>query len=201
MTVYFIQSKTDDSCVKIGFTQDLAARVKNLSVSHANGVAVLATMPGGKETESYLHDLLAEHRIGGEWFRCSDQVRDLIRDVQNGTLPRMPFQDGGATMRRATSEYSKDAVEMARQMALALTNGEFRGIGDTADAARHRVEQKTGFPAAWLHRLQYRQVNDVPAGVYLHLVEITDAKAARGSKILWLADFVAGAKDGKGEVG
>lgn len=193
MTVYFAQNRNDDTSVKIGFTTDINARVKNLSVGVPGGVMVLASILGaGKETEEYLHGMFAEDRISGEWFRYSERLRDFVRDARNGDLPRLPFQDAAIGHSRSATDFSKEAVEYARQMALALVNDEFKGIGDTADAARHRVEKKTGFPAAWLHRLQYRALNDVPAGIYLHLVHLRDA---RGSKVVWLADLVAGKED------
>jgi hypothetical protein len=198
MTVYFAQARADKSSVKIGFTSDLAARVKNLSVASPGGVAILATVDGGKETEEYLHEKFSDCRISGEWFRFSDPIRDFIQDVQNGKSGLIPFRDEAVYMRRFTAEYAADALSRARHMALHLINEEHRGVGDTTEAAKYRVEAKTGFPFAWLHRLQYRRdLRDIPAGVYLHLTEIYEnerAKHAPDTALVRLADALAGKK-------
>lgn len=176
MTVYFAQTRIDATKVKIGFTSDLDARLSNLSVSVPGGVVILATLDGGKETEDFLHDKFAEHRIGGEWFEFAEPIRDFIRDLQNGKQGLIPFKDEASYMTRETAEYARDAVELAKQMADALLRAEFRGPGDTVDAAMFRVQQKTGLPSAMLHRLRYRTLRDIPAGVYLHIKAVYEQR-------------------------
>jgi hypothetical protein len=179
MTVYFAQARTDQSTVKIGFTSDLASRQKNLSVSTPGGVVILATLQGNKDTEEYLHEKFADDRLGGEWFRCSDPLRDFIRDVQNGKPGLIPFRDEAVYMRRGTAEYSEDAVVMAKRMATEIVNAELRGFRDTAEAARARIEQRFGLRSTMLRRLLYKEMNDVTAGVFLHLKEIHERLCQR----------------------
>lgn len=173
MTVYFAQARTDPSTVKIGFTSDMAKRKQNMSVSSPGGIAILATVTGGKETEDYLHTKFADDRVSGEWFQFSEPIREFIRDVQNGKVGMIPFKDSAIYNRHLTSEYSADALDRAKQMAAEILNAEARGFRDTMGAARERIERKYGFRAVMLHRLLYRDdMKDVTAGVFLHLQDI-----------------------------
>lgn len=178
MTVYFAQTRIDTTKVKIGFTSDLAARVKNLSVSVPGGVSILATMDGGKETEGYIHDRFMDYRLDGEWFEYAEPVRDFVKDVQNKKTGLIPFRDEARYMTRETAEYSRDAIEASRQMAEAILNKEHRGIGDTIDAAMFRVQQKHGVPSSLLHRLRYRDGKDIRAGEYLHIKAVYEQMTA-----------------------
>jgi len=172
MTVYFAQARTDQTTVKIGFTSDIVRRKGNLSTSTPGGVAILATLPGNKETEEYLHEKFSDDRLGGEWFRFSDGIRDFVRDVQNGKQGLVPFRDTVVYMQRSTAEYASEAVESAQLMAKAIINAELRGLGDTAGAAMGRIQTRTGFRKSALFRLLYRPVTDIRAGEYLHLKAI-----------------------------
>jgi hypothetical protein len=103
-------------------------------------------------------------------------------------------------------EYVRESKRMA-DFILARTH---RGPGDTVEAAMHRAERLYGVPAAWLHRLRYREIKDMPMSAFAALAhayraasEAADKAYAaerkladeRGSKALWLADLVAGQKD------
>lgn len=198
MTVYFAQTRIDQTKVKIGFTADLEARRSNMSVSVPGGITILASMDGGKETEDFLHEKFVEHNIGGEWFEFAEPIRDFISDLQNGKTGLVPFRDEAKYMTRETAEYGRDALEMARQMAVAILNDEFRGVGDTIDAAMFRVQQKTGISSSVLHRLRYRSGKDIWSGEFLHLKAVYEqrfvATGEDGSALVRLADFVAGKK-------
>lgn len=181
MTVYFAQTRIDPTKVKIGFTKDVEARRVNMSVSVPGGIHILATLPGGKEAEGYLHEKFESYNVGGEWFHFSDEIRDFVRDVQNGKQGLIPFRDQAAYMVRSTSEYAADALELASQMAEAILNHEFRGIGDTIDAAIFRVERRHHISGQVIKRLRYRKKKDVWAGEYLHLKAIYEQIAARSA--------------------
>lgn len=64
-------------------------------------------------------------------------------------------------------------VEKARGWAEALQQAEFRGLGDTREAARYRVSRKTGVPESYLKRLRYRweEMTDIAASQYVALQE------------------------------
>lgn len=50
MTVYFAQTRIDQTKVKIGWTSDIEARRINLSVSVPGGVTMIAQMKNATET-------------------------------------------------------------------------------------------------------------------------------------------------------
>lgn len=176
MTVYFAQTRIDPTKVKIGFTADVEARRVNMSVSVPGGITIMATLDGGKETEDYLHGLFEKDRIGGEWFNLSDELSDFIRDVRNGKTGLIPFVDTAQYMLRDTAEYSRDAVEISSQMATAILNAEFKGVGDTIDAAMFRVQTKHGIKTDILKRLRYRRKSDIWAGEYLHIKSVYEQR-------------------------
>jgi hypothetical protein len=79
--VYFAQ-EGDNGPVKVGWSRDAAERLGNLAVGNSNRLRLLHTVPGGPALELHIHELLAEHRIRGEWFHPSQPVLDLIGKVQ-----------------------------------------------------------------------------------------------------------------------
>lgn len=67
---------------------------------------------------------------------------------------------GGA--RNGSSKLScSNAIAEARHMSSYLLEREFRGPGDTIEAAAYRVERKWGVPASLIDRLRIREVNDM----------------------------------------
>jgi hypothetical protein len=113
---------------------------------------------------------------------------------------------GSAKDTKMSAEYVAEAKGMADYILCRV----HRGPGDTVDAAMHRAERLYGVPAKWLHRLRYREIKDMPVSVFAAIVrgyraaeQATDnayaaeraLADARNSKILWLADLVAGTED------
>ncbi len=105
-------------------------------------------------------------------------------------------------------------VSEVKGMADFIVRQAHRGPGDTVDAAMHRAERMFGAPAAWLHRLRYREVKDLPTSAFFAIVQAyraaceasekayaveRDLADARNSKVLWLADLVAGPQVGQPE--
>lgn len=105
---------------------------------------------------------------------------------------------------------STDYVSDARGMSDFILQQSYRGPGDTVDAAMHRAERSFGAPAAWMHRLRYRSIKDMPVSAYAAIARAYRAaleaseKAyeaernlanARNSKLLGLAHLVAGPED------
>ena len=102
---------------------------------------------------------------------------------------------------------STDFVLESKRMADSILAHVHRGPGDTVDADMHRAERLYGVPAAWLHRLRYREIKDLPtsaffaiANAYRAVNEASERRYlaerelanARNSKLLSLADAVAG---------
>jgi hypothetical protein len=104
---------------------------------------------------------------------------------------------------------SVEFVNESKRMADFILSKAHRGPGDTVDAAMHRAERLFGASAKWLHRLRYREIKDMPVSAFAALVHAYRAASdsgekayqeekaladARNSKLVRLADFVAGAK-------
>lgn len=109
---------------------------------------------------------------------------------------------------------STDFVLESKRMADSILAHVHRGPGDTVDAAMHRAERLYGVPAAWLHRLRYREIKDLPtsalfaiANAYRAVNEASERRYlaerelanARNSKLVGLADFICrpAAKEGE----
>lgn len=102
---------------------------------------------------------------------------------------------------------SVELVIEAKRMGDFILQKVHRGPGDTVEAAMHRAERTFGVSAAWLHRLRYRPITDMPVSAFAVLVQAYQAACvagerayekekaladARNSKVAWLADLLAG---------
>lgn len=76
--VYFIQRGADGP-IKIGYTKrDPCRRMADFQVACPERLSLIGHIPVvGITVERYIHRELAEHRIGGEWFRPSRQVLEM----------------------------------------------------------------------------------------------------------------------------
>lgn len=182
MTVYFVSPRLDPSTVKIGVTRNLSKRQIALSGGVPGGVVVLATLPGGQDVEAFLHEKFAAHRLNGEWFSRSDEIRDFINDILNGKKGLIPFEDLNIHRQYRVSDMAAEAVADSKRMLLAILDHEYKGPGDTIEAAFARIEKRTGLSVYFMLRLRYRQKADIWAGEYLTLKAIYDALQARASR-------------------
>jgi hypothetical protein len=180
MTVYFASAKFDPSTVKIGVTSNLNKRQGALSGGIPGGIVILATLPGGQDVEAFLHDKFEVHRLNGEWFTFSEEIKDFVRSVKNGKAGLIPFEDMNIHKSRKVGDYSAEAVNRAKEMAKAILMAEHRGPGDTIEAVFGRIEARTGLSAHALRRMRYREKSDIWAGEYLMIKDIYDALEMRG---------------------
>lgn len=87
-TVYFVQAGGPRGPVKIGITNELSKRLESIRVSNAEPIAVLAIMRFGGEpgaarrTEQRLHELFAEFRLEGEWFRWHEDIAVAVAQMR-----------------------------------------------------------------------------------------------------------------------
>lgn len=68
--------------------------------------------------------------------------------------------------------------DVARKAGL-LVSREFRGPGDTIEAAMSRAERRWGIPFTTFWALRYRKPKDVLASVYCRINEAYDAEVSR----------------------
>lgn len=73
--VYFV-ARGDH--IKIGFTGNLAQRLRDLENSGGPGLDFLGSMPGTRQDEQWLHRRFASSRVVGEWFHTHGMPSLLV---------------------------------------------------------------------------------------------------------------------------
>jgi len=79
--IYFIRCL--DS-VKIGYSKNPHQRLSALQTANPNPLELLYSFPSFQHTESLIHEELNEHHVKLEWFKYNDEVKQYIKDIQNG---------------------------------------------------------------------------------------------------------------------
>lgn len=75
-----------------------------------------------------------------------------------------------------------DCVTEAKSMAEIILRHTHRGPGDTVEAAMHRAERLYGVPAAWMKRLRYRELNDLPTSTFFTILKAYRAVEEAGER-------------------
>ncbi len=75
--VYFV---SQGNKVKIGFTNNIKQRMKNIKTSSPLSLKLLGTIDGDRNVEKELHLKFHQYKdnLFGEWFQWSDEIRDYI---------------------------------------------------------------------------------------------------------------------------
>jgi hypothetical protein len=68
--------------IKIGLSSNAQNRALGFETATPMPVALLATVRGGYVAELKAHKALAPHRIRGEWFRLSSEVRAFVEEMR-----------------------------------------------------------------------------------------------------------------------
>lgn len=76
--VYFVRSGEH---IKIGFSVDVPARMKELATGNPVQLELLAVVNGGRDLERAIHEALANHRSQREWFHDRPEVLQVMRAV------------------------------------------------------------------------------------------------------------------------
>jgi hypothetical protein len=74
MPVYMIQAGGKGGSVKIGVTDDVEKRLRNMQTGNHQALAVIRLFEGGEAEERQLHERFADHRLSGEWFSFSKRM-------------------------------------------------------------------------------------------------------------------------------
>lgn len=75
--VYFIQSERGGP-IKIGVATNVRARIDSLQSGNWEKFIILGVMSGTYKHENILHRHFAQHRLFGEWFADSIEIRNAI---------------------------------------------------------------------------------------------------------------------------
>lgn len=84
--VYFIGDPAAQT-IKIGYSKNPWARVKDLQTGRDDKLSVVATVRTTDVSECRIHDLFAEERQGGEWFTVSPRIQRVIAEIKAKRLP------------------------------------------------------------------------------------------------------------------
>lgn len=82
--VYFIGTELRAGVpIKVGFSTDPEARLRNLQTAHSEPLQIFATVPGGKALEAKYHSRWRARRKTGEWFTLGDCILNEISRLQH----------------------------------------------------------------------------------------------------------------------
>jgi len=79
--IYFIGDPSSDT-IKIGYSKNPWARVKDLQTGRTDKLAVVATVRTTDVSERRIHALFSEEHQAGEWFKVSPRIQRLITEIK-----------------------------------------------------------------------------------------------------------------------
>ena len=82
--VYFIQAGKEPK-VKIGITNSIDNRLKQLQTGCPYPLNILAIIPGGRKKEKELHKRFEKYSEIGEWFSLSGDLQDFVDKLRSLT--------------------------------------------------------------------------------------------------------------------
>ncbi len=80
--VYFIGVSGED-VVKIGRTNNTDERLRTLQIGNHRELVLLAEIEAPTEVEPWVHSVLADCHIRGEWFKRTDKVNKIIEAAKS----------------------------------------------------------------------------------------------------------------------
>lgn len=77
--VYFIG---DGTAIKIGFSENVARRLRSIQTGHHLPLKILGTIPASAIDELTVHARFAHLRLRGEWFRIDPELLAFIEETR-----------------------------------------------------------------------------------------------------------------------
>jgi DNA-binding transcriptional regulator YdaS (Cro superfamily) len=144
MAVYFIQAG-DGGPVKIGFSENIWARLNNMQPGNHAVLRVVAAFIGGEHDERAVHEMMSAHRTRGEWF-----APDVLARLDDVKLPRISVrrrQIGGQKSLRPG--FAPAICEQLKQRGVApeLAEGSVQMLADAIGCHRTTVVKWERVPA------------------------------------------------------
>lgn len=81
--IYFVKDDAADT-VKIGYAQDVFARISNLQVGCSNRLRFIGLIAGKREIEPHIHQQFIEGSVRGEWFWDRGIITQWLLDMTQG---------------------------------------------------------------------------------------------------------------------
>ena len=109
--IYFILA-ADVGRVKIGRSNQVHQRLKDLQVGSPCSLVLLGTFTAEYTVETLLHERFAHWRIIGEWFEYTDQLKMFVYGMIRASDPpeAMP-----GLLRIALSEYDEETLRSGEE--------------------------------------------------------------------------------------
>lgn len=76
--LYFIQC---GDAIKIGISSDPEIRLETLATGAPGKLTLIAMIKNCGDKENYCHKYLSHLRIHGEWFRYTEEINKLIKEL------------------------------------------------------------------------------------------------------------------------
>ena len=80
--IYFITEDNNTEYVKIGYTNNLSRRLRELQIGNPKKLSVYFVMKGDKQFELELHKTFKDYRGIGEWFNFTVFIGNYIDEVR-----------------------------------------------------------------------------------------------------------------------
>jgi hypothetical protein len=147
--VIYVLQAPDGGPLKIGFSDDVPARIRQLESHYRRPLALLATMDGGREEERAIHERFAEHRLGRtEQFKPVAEImafigRPLLVSAAPDTVEAMPGSYGPSTNVRSGAAWKEWLEQLAEHDADARRAD--ANISETIDRALVLYAREIGF--------------------------------------------------------
>lgn len=171
--IYFIEYA---NLIKIGYASNVEKRLNSFKTLMPT-FNIIGTMEGTRGHERTIHDCLAPHKHGREWFTDCPQVRSFIAEaVRDGVTE----WKNARTRNHVNSEWDIKA----HKLVAVITDG--KSVDDFP-----KIGVGLGLDPNFLWRMTYRQTREVSVGEYYSLVRAASSVIEiRRSALERQADFV-----------
>jgi hypothetical protein len=162
--IYYVQYLSDKGPIKIGFTDNLNARLMDLRSDHPFTVTILGFHEGSLELEKQLHDKFNDIKWPDkkEYFRPEDK---LLRHIKKKAHVKIISNDrpdnhkaNEVLLKKYKSIYlnDKQAAEFLSLSVQTLRNWRYQGMGPkfhkpTPKVVRYRLDELTQWMEEGLH--------------------------------------------------
>jgi hypothetical protein len=158
MTGFVYVLKSELGHVKFGFSKTPNKRFSVLKSANSVDFDVLHVIPGTLAQERYIHTMLKPHKVRGEWYHDTKEVRSFIQLVAAEQLPDLnDWRSGG-------KDLSQDARDCQRAAQAIMSCGTTFGLSGYEAVAAH-----FGIPVAPIFKFMYRPTEPM-VGEYLALM-------------------------------
>lgn len=173
--VYFFQSETGP--IKIGFSQKVEERIRQLELATKEPLECLVTLDGDKRTEFFFHNKYRNCNIIGEWFRPEKEILDDIEVIKKEGVDFVPEEFKPVYEFRYQPQYDNQDIKAICHDYCQIIAGPRFGSQRILDLIKI-VSDITGFSFRKSKQLWYGEFKVLKTHEFLKLKEIAEAIVA-----------------------